>query len=559
MSAFEILDAYVEHRIENILKQCESYEREALIELVRSCDLHTYFLHFFDSSQLGHKLLRECSLIKMGISPILKAFLPALEEYGDGLPWYPSSKKNAAWADRTLMELGTLVYLKRLAYSERFGLVSCDIKSNEHITIRVIGENSEELDLNDHIWLTNQTIEKNKEFFELLNTELLGWARDRIDKYVGVYEDWFIRYESDFDLLKLYQKSAELDFIKSPESESLPDEVLIGPRTFGEWKTLALLAAARAKLHLSFATRLNSLNGGALDLRNLLTIYVRQEDLKAVWQEQTGLMQKVDIDTIADVFMLTPERAEEYYRDHDNALPFHIRFGKYFSLLPLYGALDNPCTFLITELKRKYQRDWDRGVISRESKFRQDLYNLLSSPGYVYGRENYVIKDEKRQPLTDIDATIFDYESNTIFLFQLKWFDVFGLSLKQRKSKLNNLLHANKWVNDVWLWASKHDLKEIVRLLFPKAFGDIHPTSFKLIVLTRYNTRFSGENRYDQRASWLSWSAFARTVSEAREIKESLHFTLELRKSDTSNKESCETSVHEYLFSDLHVDVILKE
>lgn len=557
MTAFEILDAYIDRQIKSILKQCESYEREALIEFVRSCDLHTYFLYCFDSTQLGQELLRECSLIKMGLSPILKGFLPVLEKYEDGLPWYPSNKQNAAWADRTLMNLGTLVYLKRLAYSERFGLVDCDIKSNEHITIQVIGENSEELDLNDHAWLINQKIEKNKEFFELLNGEMLGWAREKIDKYVDVDGDWFIRYESDFDLLKLYEKSARLNFIKSPESESLPDEVFIGPRTFGEWKKLALIATARAKLHLSFATRLHSSKGSALDLRNLLTIYVRHEDLKAVWQEQTGLMQDADIDAITDVFMLTSERAEEYYRDHDNALPFHIRFGKYFALLPLYGALDNPCTFLVTELKRKYQKDWDRGVISRESKFRQDLYDLLPPPGYISGKENYVIKDEKGRPLTDIDAAIFDYESNTIYLFQLKWFDVFGLSLKQRKSKLNNLLHANKWVNDVWLWASKHDLKKVVRLLFQNSYEDIHPISFKLIVLNRYNTRFSGDDYYDKRASWLSWPAFVRTVSDAGESKQSLHGVLELLERDITDKDSCTPSVNEYLFPDLHVDVIL--
>lgn len=559
MSAFELLDAYIENKIKDILKLCQGYEREALIEFVRSRDLHTYFLHSFNPAEIGHKLARESSLIKMGLSAVLKSFLPIIEQYEDGLPWLPSNKRNALWADKTLIELGLLVYLKRLAFSERFGLVSCTINSDKQITIQIIGKNVESLDLEDHAWLVNQALEKNKGIFDSINAEVVGWARDRIDEYVGVDNGWFIRYESDFELLELYERAVTLDFIKSPESEALPDEVLLGPRTFGEWKSLALMAAARASLHLSFATRLQSLEGGALDLRNLLTVYVRQEDLKAVWKEQTGLMQDSVIDTIADVFMLTSERSEEYYQDHENALPFHIRFGKYFSLLPLYGALDNPCTFLITELKRKYQKDWDRGVILRESKFRLDLSNLLPPPRYIFGADNYVIKDGKGTPITDIDASVFEPETNIVYLFQLKWFDVYGLSLKQRKSKLSNLLHANKWVADVWQWVSERDSKSILKLLFPKmSINSETKISFKLVVLTRYNARFSEEIRYDRRATWLSWPTLVRIVSESDTAKGSFMSALDGCEDGNRNMEFHESTAMEYVFSDLRVDITYK-
>lgn len=557
MTAFEILDRYIESRIADLLKQCEKREREALIEFVRSCDLHTYFLHFSAPETLESEWQLRCAFIKLGLSPILKAFLPTLEQYGDGIPWSPSSENNAAWADNILFEMGKLVNLRRLAYCETDGLVSCNVISKEHLFITVLGENSEVLDRTDQTWLIQTELEKNREITNALNTASLGWARNRIDKYVDTDLDWFIRYDSDIDLLNLYWDIARISFIESPESESLPDDAKIGPRSFGEWKNLAIMATGRTTLHLSFATRLSSLRKH-LDLRNLLTIFVRQEDLQSVWSQQTEITDKTAIEEISDVFMLTPERADEYYSDHDHALPFHIRFGKHFALLPQYGAIQNPCTFLITELKRKYKKDWDRAVASREAIFRDDLYNLLPQPRYVSGVDNFIVRATNGKPITDIDAIIFDSQTNRVYLFQLKWFDVFGLSLKQRRSKLKNLLHANKWVDDVWSWANNQDPASLTQLFIPKTSRrSTRPVTFKLFVLTRYTARFSEEVKLDHRASWISWPTFARSIIENEDKKSPLEDTWMLSV-NPNNKDTHKVLIKENIFPELRVDVSYK-
>lgn len=557
MTAFELLDRYIENRVADLLKKCEKREQEALIEFVRSADLHAYFFHYFDSKELGPELHRRCRFIPLGLSPILKAFLPALEQYGDGIPWMPSNKNNAAWADNILSELGKLVNLRRLAYCETYGLVSCNILSDNHISITIIAENSEALDIADQAWLIGKELEKNEKNIEFLNAETLGWARDRIDEYVDAEWDWFIRYDSDIDLLKLYWDVARITFIRSPEGEALPDNAKIGPRTFGEWKTLAVMATGRAILHMSFATRLSTLKKGQLDLRNLLTTFVRQEDLRAVWIEQTGLTDKAAIDEIADVLMLTPERAEEYYRDYDYALPFHIRFGKYFALLPQYAAMQNPCTFLITELKRKYGKDWDRAVDSREAKFRDDLYKLLPLPRYVAGPENFILRDANGKPLTDIDAIIYDSQTNGLYLFQLKWFDVFGLSLKQRNSKLKNLLHANRWVDHVWNWASNQSGDSLLQNIgFRKTAPNTRPITFKLFVLTRYTARFSEMGKQDSRALWISWPTFCRSILEYEGQEPPLEYTWYNAINIAQPKAASKSQSSEYIFPNLYVEVI---
>ena len=51
---------------------------------------------------------------------------------------------------------------------------------------------------------------------------------------------------------------------------------------------------------------------------------------------------------------------------------------------------------------------------------------------------------------TDIDAAVFDTTTGTLGLFQLKWQDPFGTSMRRRNSKMMNFLEeTNQWVSTV--------------------------------------------------------------------------------------------------------------
>ena len=88
---------------------------------------------------------------------------------------------------------------------------------------------------------------------------------------------------------KLYQEQAYSSLITClTGSGSLPNESIIGPRTFGEWKMLTITAVARAVItSFHFASLLVAKNRDTLNLRNLPTVPVRYEDLRAVWSQQT--------------------------------------------------------------------------------------------------------------------------------------------------------------------------------------------------------------------------------------------------------------------------------
>lgn len=550
------LDEYIENWLAKIMRACAGHEQKALIELVRSADLHAYFLNCFGAPELTQELKRQCTEIVRGIGPMLRKFLPELDALGDGIPWAPSTNSTASWADHALTTSGQLVYLRRLAYSERYGLVRCENHSETHISIHVLGHDVESLDREDFEWLTRKKLAACSKHQVHVDRQIKGWARNRIDQYVKVHRKHFIEYDSDWELLELYQEYAQMFVLQSAEADAFPDDVIIGSRSFGEWKKIAISAAARACLHLSFATRLSTLKKNRLNLRNLLTIFVRYEDLREVWRQQTGVYDEAELDEIEDIFLLTEKHAEEYFLNHDYPLPYNIRFGKYFALLPQFGYLSNVCTFLVIELRRKYRKDWDKAVNLREAKFQQDLHALLPKGSYIRGRDNVSIRRSAGDTETDIDAAYYEKSSNCLYLFQLKWFDVFAYSLRERQSRLTNLLKANKWIDQVSQWTENTARQEILSHIDLKG-REITSDSFeiRLVVLTRFSARFSGTHEYDERAAWLSWPRLCRLMHENKESGSQLAAAWLIAKEDGKAGERKSDLCDEYIFPGLQVDV----
>lgn len=549
---------FLDERLQDLLsKQLQNFvghEQEAVIELVRSADFHAYLLHFFKQELTTESYARYKS-ITLGIGPALCAFLPKLEQYNDGIPWRPSNSRYSSWSDTLLKTLGEFTMLRRLANCERYGLVSCDIHSESHISIRVINRDLESIDRIDQAWLVAKNLEKYKKQLEHINKQLKGWALKRIDKYVDTHMSHFIRYDSDWDLLDLYQQLAYFTLMESAEADALPDEAVLGPRTFGEWKKIAISGIARAQLHLSFATRLSAQNR-KLNLRNLLTIYVRHDDLRAIWQEQTGVIDDEQLAEISDAFMLTATHANEYFSNFDYPLPYNIRFGRYFALLPQFGYLNNAGAFLVNELKRKYRRDWDTAVNQRELKFQKELYALLPTSNYSSGRANFKIIGASGRVETDIDAIIFEKSSNSLYLFQLKWFDVFGHSLKERQSKLTKLLEATEWIERVHRWLSNTPKDKFCSLLAIKDHNShISPLKIHLVVLTRYTAKFSGSHKYDERAAWISWPSLCRRLEENIKTASPLEKALMPKKIDEQKVHRSQNNKIEFNFPGLRVDL----
>jgi hypothetical protein len=286
-------------------------------------------------------------------------------------------------------------------------------------------------------------------------------------------------------------------------------------------------------------------------MRDFITLYVRKEHLVEVWAEQLGEEVSRQTKAVVECATLDGERAGEYDRDHEMALPLHIEFGDHFYLLPLFGALQNPFFHMVNEIKRRYRNDWDRAVDLREARFRQDIREHFKSERYYVVPTGVVLRAADRKILTDIDAVVCDRETGDIALMQLKWNDVYARSLRERESRRRNLLEANAWVEKVANWQASL-AKPVNQVLgLPQLATPVGKVL--LFVVARNAIRFSTTDSYDDRAAWGIWASIARRPMNAGEFP-LRHLWQELRGQRPSS-EPTKSYAKSFAFGDLRVDL----
>jgi hypothetical protein len=115
--------------------------------------------------------------------------------------------------------------------------------------------------------------------------------------------------------------------------------------------------------------------------------------------------------------------------------------------------------------------------------------------------------------VTDIDATVLVKATGTLGLFQLKWQDPFGGDLRERRSRMTNLVpSANGWVQDVSEWLLSNGPEAVLKLA--KFQGDVPDVRrVILFVVGRYHCSFSRAER-DPRCVWCTWPQLIRAINE---------------------------------------------
>ena len=484
------------------------HEHQAVIELVRAIDHIAFAFTLAPNRQYLIANDQARKLMLVGASAALEPLLRQLKEIGkEGIPWVPTNEKTSIWADQTLLDCGIITTAIRLAELERYGLARASLVAPKHILIEAASDDPERS--GRLIKMLRRNIEQAAYSAESDSLASLAIAfRDRIDQYIDVDFGWYIRYESDDELKDYYRKIAELNAAGVVEGHEMPDSAEFGPLRFKQWRECCISASGRVLKHIACATRLLSLNP-SLELRNLLTCFVRKDDAIRVWQEEglsaeqaAALLRALTLDSV---------NVGDWRSDFDIPVPYYIDVGNDFFLLPSFGALLNPYSGATRSLQRAYSKDWDRAVDGREAIFRTQLAELLPGQRFSCTGKSHVIRRPDRSVLTDIDALLMDNRNGQVVLVQLKWNDVVGRSLRQRESRKRNLLAANKWVNSISEWINGRSSSEIARELGARFDGDRAPL---IVVLTRHGWQFSGDVPYDPRATWSSWNELVLAVEE---------------------------------------------
>jgi len=475
-------------------------ERTFVLELVRALDEVAFaFTLAPNRARLIERDARR-DRIRLGAASALRPFLQVLAGDPGGVPWGPTTCALSSLADQHLENCGRIAGLARVAALERYGLAQSTFVRQDHLVIEVASACEDAASLKAEQWLQGLVRRRSAQGHPV-SSGLSQLMRDRIDEYLDV-DDWFIKYDSDAELIAYYRRLASLQASGCAEAGALPGEVTLGGRSFQDWNAASVAALGRVLHHLGFATRLLATQP-ELELRNLLTAFARRSDVFAVLKQAGEDPGKIA--EIMSCMTLDAPNAEACERSHEIPLPYYVDYGRDFVLLPVFGGLLNPCAGLVWELKRRYRRDWDRGVASREAAFRQELRSLFPPPRFEVPDSGRLLRRPDGGTLTDIDALVLDLKTGSLGLFQLKWHDVFGRSLAERNSRRLNLLAANEWVARVNDWVKGRSSCDVGAALgLRSAVAGKRPPC--LFVLARHAARFAGDHEFDQRATWAGWA-----------------------------------------------------
>jgi hypothetical protein len=502
-TAWDILNDFSDRWRQRLLQVCKGHERESAIEAVRALDFLAVRHIFADTADDDSELQATCAL--NGLATVMRALLPTLRQYGDGIPWHGTTDRHHAWAVNALLQAGELARVRRLAALERYGLTRCTV-SQDAIGIEIVSDDLEQFDRDDLAWWM-QTKALSHRWTPLLgDEEVVGRLK------AGVQPDatYFIKYDFGEEVWAHYHNVARAYGADTVEREELPGAARLGPLSFEKWTELADFALGGVLQHVAAATHLCR-QDPATDLRNVLTLFVRSEDVRDIWAERLGASNCAAGEETSSVAILSADNSAEFDENYEAPCPYMIEFGNHFVLLPLFGGLVNPYAFMLRNLRNRYRADWDKAVNDRERVFRDDLRSLFKEPNFSVSESGIRIRDGADLVTTDIDATVFDRTTGTLMLAQLKWHDLFGSSVRERESRRKNLAEANLWVNKVTRWLSTRSGEEVLQALSIRG-GDLN--KLVVAVIARNASRFSGETGRSTDAVWCTFPSVVRFVHE---------------------------------------------
>ncbi len=507
--AEEAVDGLIRDAQGIIARNWHGHERTLLIELVRSLDHIAFAFRMAPNCvELSTRDVARNFMLR-GAAIALRPLLEAVANQPGGVPWGAAEAQKIEIADRYLLHCGHLAHLRRLVEMERYGLAKTTFVGDELLKIEVCPDVGEWSDKAMESWLQSEK-QQGSDAEDLIARK--KQSRKRIDRHIGIDDGWFIRYSADERSSAYHRKLAVVRARGVPEAEAMPAETLLGGRSFRDWNEASISAQGRVLRHVACATRLAFVNRH-LDLRNLLTVFVRRDELARVWGESGEDRQWIS--TLIPFMTLDAQSAASLQRDHEVPLPYYVDLGRDFVLLPSFGALLNPCAGLVWQLKKEFKKDWDGGVDGREAVFRKELEQAFPPSRFTIPQRGVRLRRADGSELTDIDAVIVDRQTGSLGLVQLKWHDIFGRSLRERNSRRLNLLKANDWVDKVATWISGKSAGVVAEALNVGAAATDRPP--ELLVVTRHSSRFTGTDSFDRRAAWLGWAELVHKATNCTE------------------------------------------
>jgi hypothetical protein len=375
------------------------------------------------------------------------------------------------------------------------------------LTPRYVG--TEMLDVGEFTWFNSQLDALHRPLKTILDDATLQ-IDDMMRGLVHIWEKHFIGYDTAPEIDEYYKLRGILLAKQMPGHDAFDNEDKFGGINFEIYRAAAWTLVGWGMKHEHFASLLSE-SDASLDPPNLLTI---TSDVSSITEQLGAALGITKRDTEAALSMLQalPNDPPEVWTNGHFPPPL-LRVAEEQYIRCLSGELGNPFSFMLNQLRRFHRSDWDAAVGGREKRFRDELYGLFRGTRMQPVDSNINLRIGRRL-VTDIDGAVWDSEKRTLGLFQLKWQDMFGNSMRQRASRMKNMqTEVGKWIDGVNEYLRTATWEEIrVAFRLPKACEPV--SQYLLFVVGRNATHFSGDQRPDERAAWAVWPQLARVSSQ---------------------------------------------
>lgn len=349
--------------------------------------------------------------------------------------------------------------------------------------------------------------------YNLILSKKLKTVQGEMEKLVYKWREDFIGYGADSEVDDLYIKHAALDLIQSTEWNVFEPEDKFGGIPYAIYIDAVIGLESLSLKHLQFIyLALGKYKN--LDKYNLLPVYETKDTICEMLETLLGVSREEAI-IVMETLVLRQEDMENIEK-YNIPLPPYLEIANEYFIRSFAGCLYEPTEYVLFNLKRFYQKDWDRNIQKREKIFRQEFYGLFSDDLYEKYNRNIDIKIEGKL-ITDIDACLYEKNSGDILFVQLKWQDSIYDSFSSMISKRKNYFEkVEEWILTMKTWIEETPEEIIANYLHLKSY-QVKKEKIHLLIVGRYNGEYSTSGVSEKGIPYCQWYELKRVLEENKE------------------------------------------
>ena len=511
----DILTDIMRREEERILASLPGERRWGLLELVRAID--HYFVHIFGLDERGREeeiQSERWDLFRYGQSKAISLFTDQ-SSISPGPSLTRSTQTHQQWADAVIQACGRLGICQMLLNLHSYGLVELSMPYPRavHATVNLGEVGVEAVEANEFRIFGDLAAEMDQQMREH-SKAIAPTIKALMSPLVSPWREHYIQYDTVPEIDHFFRNQGLLwaRARYEPGQDAFAPYATFGDLPFALYREAVVEVIAWVLKHLTYTNLLLSKHP-QLDIRNILTVTTGEPQLLGYLSAALAITE-TEAQQVLDTLKSTPDSVQAQTSEPAVDIAPFLKINSSTVVFSIAGTLSSPFDFMLAELYRRYRRDWDHAVNEREDSFRKELYDLFPTERFAKTPKQLVLKREGAFA-TDIDAAVFDRATGTLGIFQLKWQDPFGTSMRKRNSKMMNFLsETNRWISTVSTILLEHP-HALDRRLGEGTVRTHDVESIHLFVIGRHFSHFSGGASRDSRAAWGTWPQVLRLFKES--------------------------------------------